>query len=355
MMAMMIPPNFRRRFPDEWKNIRKNAGIVTSPFDIHETLRHLLKLSAGGGHFVGPDGTPLSALPSDEWVAKNGEGRGGRKAASTEQNRRRIGTSLFTPLPSLRGCADAGIETHWCTCLETTPLSTSNSYAVASAKAVVDVINDMIEDSGERLRCYEWELAALTAASRVRPNEGVLKYRESRDRDHRIPGFRQFGVLSDVEEYRVTFVVRPKWIVNDEQTTTRTGDVEARESTKKYEIKRMPAKVVKNSKGRVDGLKEVKDVEDEEKLMKMTATFEATVRVHLTDDDYVVQGVSRGEKSEGGQDNMNDARKGEEAVRKEWNGDGISRLDRYGDQPQCIQKEKPHLRKFCLCRFSILI
>ena len=71
---------------------------------------------------------------------------------------------------------------------------------------------------------------------------------------------------------------------------------------------------------------------EEEIVGDVKATFEATVRVHLTDDDYVVEGVVKG------------------AEGSAWSADGISRLDRYGDQPKCVQKEKPHLRKFCFCR-----
>ena len=88
------------------------------------------------------------------------------------------------------------------------------------------------------------------------------------------------------------------------------------------------------------------DEEEEEKeeeemdIDGVLATFEATVRVHLTDDEYVVQDVQSPQGKTGSSGGSE----------REWSGDGISRLDRYGDQPICLQQEKPHLRKFCLCR-----
>lgn len=34
-------------------------------------------------------------------------------------------------------------------------------------------------------------------------------------------------------------------------------------------------------------------------------------------------------------------------------GKSISRVDEYGEQPQCIEKELPHLRKFCFCNSDV--
>ena len=171
MMAMMIPSKFRRRFPAEWKNLRRNAGIVSSPFDVHETLRHLLRLTTGSDaegqlprlpsdHFFYGDGGSVELDVGGKVEGRAGGGReeeetGGRprlKDVVTESadKRIRIGSSLFRPLPANRRCEDAGIAVHWCTCLESTPLSPENAYAIACARELIRVINRVVEASGEK-------------------------------------------------------------------------------------------------------------------------------------------------------------------------------------------------------------
>ena len=350
MMALLMPPSFRRQFSVEWRNLRRNAEVLASPFDVHQTLRHLLRLTTGSGETGSGNSGRVPTLPSDAanyprdgkggnvWRGRRrGRGGEGEEGLSDEsyEGRGRIGSSLLRRLPADRLCLDAGIETHWCTCLETTPLAPNNAYAVASARAVLDSIN--AATYGFRRRCAEWQLKALVSAARVRPNEGVLRFRESRDADHRIPDFRQLGVLSDVEEYRVTLTATP---VETPETAGVTPEMAWKRGRGRGQAVRNggdPGGFIDvGDESGVDGAGSDTGGRGASKFYDVEATFEATVRVHLTDDEYVVEGVGGGGEAGGG---------------GEWTGNGISRLDRYGDQPACIQKEKPHLRKFCFCRF----
>ena len=68
--SVSVPASFHRRFPDLAANLRSNQAIISSPFDVHATLRHILT---------------YPKLPSNEHTK-----------------------SLFTKLPRNRTCKDAG-------------------------------------------------------------------------------------------------------------------------------------------------------------------------------------------------------------------------------------------------------
>jgi hypothetical protein len=40
--SMSFPPDFPRKFADQAANLRNNQAIITSSFDVHATLRHIL-------------------------------------------------------------------------------------------------------------------------------------------------------------------------------------------------------------------------------------------------------------------------------------------------------------------------
>lgn len=68
------------------RNLRLNSRKLTTPFDIHETLKHFLNFAN-----------------STDYQAEN--------------ERIPRGISLFKRIPANRTCEDAQIETHWCSCL----------------------------------------------------------------------------------------------------------------------------------------------------------------------------------------------------------------------------------------------
>ena len=78
-----MPDSFQQNHPNEMKQLRLNSRKLTTPFDIHATLKHIL-------NFAEPS-RPLK-LPR--------------------------GLSLFSHIPVNRSCHDADIEAHWCSCLD---------------------------------------------------------------------------------------------------------------------------------------------------------------------------------------------------------------------------------------------
>jgi len=91
-----MPRTFQEKYPTEMRNLRLNSRKLTTPFDIHETLKHILKF----------DSRPISFSPGTKLPR---------------------GISLLKSIPANRSCEDAQIETHWCSCLNWIELNINSS------------------------------------------------------------------------------------------------------------------------------------------------------------------------------------------------------------------------------------
>lgn len=85
LLFIWLPQNFKQKYPEFAENLRINQNRLVSPFDLHITLKHILKLS-GSSH---------QNLTADS--CKNCQ-------------------SLFYEIPQNRSCAEAGISDQWCAC-----------------------------------------------------------------------------------------------------------------------------------------------------------------------------------------------------------------------------------------------
>ncbi|XP_034472053.1 uncharacterized protein LOC117779844 [Drosophila innubila] len=88
MLHIYLPPWFRKSYPKYVQALYLNRNRLSSNFDLHNTLRHILQLDVSTQ-------ADLPALPS---------------CPSSQ--------SLLHPLPRDRSCEDACIGEHWCTCKE---------------------------------------------------------------------------------------------------------------------------------------------------------------------------------------------------------------------------------------------
>ncbi|PIO59860.1 hypothetical protein TELCIR_18664, partial [Teladorsagia circumcincta] len=155
--SIALPADFRETAHGKkmYENLQRNKDRLSTPFDIHATLMDVLH------------------LPED---------------LTTVQDAKKRSLSLFRPIPEERTCADAGVEPHWCTCLNWQDALTSPSdRAVAEqlAEAVVEVINRQLKDVFHL--CAKLELKELIEAKKLVPNEGVLKYKNVKDKDGFVP------------------------------------------------------------------------------------------------------------------------------------------------------------------------
>ncbi|XP_047001261.1 uncharacterized protein LOC124617960 isoform X1 [Schistocerca americana] len=113
-----IPPWFRSNYPDAYKNIVTNSNRLTSPFDVHATLRDVLE---------------RAGRTDSEMSVKN---------ASLECP---TCNSLFREIPYDRKCKDAGIQPHWCACTEYRTVSTKDTTMQACAKYALSELQSMLD------------------------------------------------------------------------------------------------------------------------------------------------------------------------------------------------------------------
>nr|CAI5851995.1 unnamed protein product [Callosobruchus analis] len=110
-----LPDWFKSQYLEAYENVRKNAGMLTSPFDLHETLLDL---------------TDLTGLVN-------------RKVLQEPKSSR--GVSLFRRISESRDCADAGIVEHWCACLRSKKVDKNSPVVKEVADFVVSYINSLLD------------------------------------------------------------------------------------------------------------------------------------------------------------------------------------------------------------------
>lgn len=129
-----IPEQFKERFPTEVKNFQINTKRLTTPYDLHMTLQHILVLS-GFNHTI---------KPSD---------------ACSECR------SLFEKIPYERSCEDAAIEQHWCTCAGYVPIDHKNSTVQEASRYILGEIEKIIREKHGDSICAKFSVHRIMAAS----------------------------------------------------------------------------------------------------------------------------------------------------------------------------------------------
>ena len=111
-LSVTLPDWFKQQNPSLIKALQENTEIITSPFDLHETFKHLLS---------------FPQLPRTNDTA--------------------YGTSLFQRLNPKRKCADAGIPEEYCPCLSWKAIDPSHAHAQKSAEIAVLHINSLLSST----------------------------------------------------------------------------------------------------------------------------------------------------------------------------------------------------------------
>ena len=228
-LSITLPKWFPSKYPDLYANLVYNSRVLTSPFDVYATLRHILSYPSYPNSIV-------------------------------------IGQSLFNRIDKQnRTCASAGVEDHWCPCLDLEEVSTSEEIVNKTASFVVHYINNSTSQSDELSQlCQRLTLKEIKSAFREMPKEAMQRFQHTQN---------------------------------------------AADDT-------------------CDGCVAVSGDKAENTLMKDTL--------------YQIQLVTS-------------PNKGFYEASVRWNKGSplllgeISRIDAYKDQPHCIEKHFPHLRKYCYC------
>jgi hypothetical protein len=141
-----VPQWFSQKYPEVAKNIVTNRDRLTSPFDLHLTLKDILGRKQASDMADGIES------------AKNVSSINGSVGCPTC-------VSLFDEVTYNRSCDDAGITPHWCTCNQYQTLSTTSDTVQAAAKFVLSEIQAKLQTAVTRIqkskKCAHLRLSRL--------------------------------------------------------------------------------------------------------------------------------------------------------------------------------------------------
>ncbi|XP_011505849.1 PREDICTED: uncharacterized protein LOC105368525 isoform X2 [Ceratosolen solmsi marchali] len=147
---LLLPYWWRTRHAIAWNELKRNTRSLTTPFDLHETLRDILEPSR---------------------LAIQGHTRKDPKAKIPR------GISMFRPIPEHRTCTMAGIPEHWCMCHERHNISHDDPIVTKVVGYLITELNGMLALYPQ---CAQLHVFALIDA-KVLSNNAVEKENEAKE------------------------------------------------------------------------------------------------------------------------------------------------------------------------------
>ena len=138
-LFFVFPQWFMKKYATYYKNLQTNSGRLTTPFDIYETLNHLMSLN----HYK-------------------------------EKNTR--GMSVLHEVPTNRTCKNAAILPHWCTCSNQKIMLPSDTKIVEVANKFIMKLNDKIINVKQ---CETLKLKRVVSASMLVTSDEILMYEKT--------------------------------------------------------------------------------------------------------------------------------------------------------------------------------
>ena len=161
-------PLMHIHMPDKWKNenLTINEHRLTTPFDIHATLKHIIR------------GEPDRQL--------------------------KYGKSLLEEISMNRSCKSIPISEHWCGC-HTSHVVTDFKTIEPISKFIVKEVNRILRP--ESANCVKLSLKYIQSALEQRPNDQFVQCQNSSQCSQ--TGDQMFKYESQLKQYLVTIGVRP--------------------------------------------------------------------------------------------------------------------------------------------------
>lgn len=149
LMSLRFPPWFKTTYPQAFKNLEMNKDRLVTALDIHATLKHLLYLNTDVNN------NAMDKIPGIH-----------KKAVS-----------LLHKIAINRDCASAGIETHWCACLNWSPTPIQSKLVNQAANHILNHINSLTDQY--RTICTPFIIDKILKASVMAPRKDVLKFKKT--------------------------------------------------------------------------------------------------------------------------------------------------------------------------------
>ena len=175
--------------PEKWrnKNLTINQNRLTSPFDIHATLKHLVR--------------GMSVLSDSQNSSINSiKGKPDRSL--------RYGKTLFEEIPEDRSCRSIPISDHWCACHSSEPIPNLDAVRPMS-EFIVNETNRLLEPVSEK--CAELTLDTTQSAAEQRMNDKALRFDGCKREDlcSQNAKYSNESFVSQTKNFLITVMVRP--------------------------------------------------------------------------------------------------------------------------------------------------
>ena len=197
-LGMLFPKYFQQKYPILMEHFKNNVKSLTTGYDLHATLRHILEL--------------------DSYEDK--------------MFKTLYGISLFNPIPVNRTCTDANIEPHFCSCLDWRKVRNNSQEAIKSTQYVVKFINDVVFNSTSK--CHKINLKSVDSASVFVPNKKLLQFKGTKIEKMRGKALFGAAMSTDFVLYKVAFTTVPgdakyeatlKYHVTSKVFSAKTSDI----------------------------------------------------------------------------------------------------------------------------------
>ncbi|XP_050512125.1 uncharacterized protein LOC126888177 isoform X1 [Diabrotica virgifera virgifera] len=139
LLFVYLPDWYKQRYHHEYSNLLQNSLRLTTPFDLHETLVHLLDIE--------------NSDTEDN---------------STDKAR---GISLLKKISEYRSCEDIGIVSHWCTCQKSVEVDIKNQTIKEVADFSVKYINKLLSAYSQ---CSKLQLNSIASARVMEHSKEIL-------------------------------------------------------------------------------------------------------------------------------------------------------------------------------------
>ena len=111
-LALRVPTWFQETYPKAMTNLRINSNRLTTPYDLYATLKDVL-------HYTQPQNPRhRDSRHKDKTVVRPSYLYDGNRNTSKDGLYSATGQSWFQEMPWWRSCADAGVHSFWCACLD---------------------------------------------------------------------------------------------------------------------------------------------------------------------------------------------------------------------------------------------
>ena len=144
-LSITTPKWFPEQYPKLYNNLVHNSGVLTTPFDLYATLRHITTYPEYPGGIT-------------------------------------TGQSLFNRIDEgNRTCDVAGVEEHWCPCLNLEEISVNEPIIGQLAEFVVNHMNKLLSQNPKVAKlCQKLVLKDVKSAFRDMPSETLQFFKKSK-------------------------------------------------------------------------------------------------------------------------------------------------------------------------------